>query len=215
MKKVTCLLAIMLSLCLGSVAQVQAADGLTPAEETVCDKAYSGTGALWGLCNAYCEAMDCDGKAVDAADAACAKVYENFIAKSGGKKLPCGVFGKPCKLRCDNDYQDDYATCKKQYAIAYKTCKDDSCYLEAKIILDNCIDNAKVSFNLCYAEKCYLNECAADCYDLHLKADANCYADFCKNDVDCDLKLLDACLDNNVSRMEICLKECPKIIYPK
>ena len=34
-------------------------DGKTPAEETVCEGL---SGAAFGLCNAYCEAMDCDGE---------------------------------------------------------------------------------------------------------------------------------------------------------
>lgn len=37
-------------------AMAGTADGLTPAEETVCDDAGL-SGAPWGLCNAYCEAM--------------------------------------------------------------------------------------------------------------------------------------------------------------
>jgi len=39
-------------------SDAQTPDETTPAEETVCDL-YEG--AAFGLCNAYCEAMDCDG----------------------------------------------------------------------------------------------------------------------------------------------------------
>ena len=53
-------------------ATASTADGLTPAEETVCDGAGL-TGALWGLCNAYCEAMDCDSGAPKASLEACRK----------------------------------------------------------------------------------------------------------------------------------------------
>ncbi|MDE1464323.1 hypothetical protein [Spartinivicinus poritis] len=33
-------------------------DGMTPAEETVCDVLIDATPGLFGLCNAYCEAQD-------------------------------------------------------------------------------------------------------------------------------------------------------------
>lgn len=52
----------------------QTPDGETPADEDVCDGL---TGAAWGLCNAYCEAMDCDG-VPQASDAACNRVADNF-----------------------------------------------------------------------------------------------------------------------------------------
>lgn len=60
-------------------------DGLTPAEETVCDGL---TGSAFGLCNAYCEAMDCDHPDHSAADVACDAVRENFERKTG-TVLPC------------------------------------------------------------------------------------------------------------------------------
>lgn len=60
-------------------------DGATPAEEDVCD-GY--TGRAYGLCTAYCEAMDCDDERVHASDAACASVRRNFV-KATGSELPC------------------------------------------------------------------------------------------------------------------------------
>ena len=69
-------------------AEGQTPDGETPAEEDICSAAGF-TGAAWGLCNAYCEAMDCDG-APEATPEACAKVKANFEKKTGGKiALPC------------------------------------------------------------------------------------------------------------------------------
>jgi len=53
--QLTLALALLL-LCTGAVL-AQTPDGQTPAEETVCDHE---SGAAFGLCNAYCEAMDCD-----------------------------------------------------------------------------------------------------------------------------------------------------------
>lgn len=75
------------SLCigLGSPAMAQTPDGETPAVETVCDIL---TGPEWGLCNAYCEAMDCDGIPV-ASQNACDKVRANFERKTGGDTIPC------------------------------------------------------------------------------------------------------------------------------
>jgi hypothetical protein len=64
-------------------------DGQTPSEENVCD---GQTGAAFGLCNAYCEAMDCDSGSPEASDRACARVGEHFERLTGGPP-PCGC---PC-----------------------------------------------------------------------------------------------------------------------
>jgi len=62
-------------------------DGKPPSEETVCD---GETGAAFGLCNAYCEAMDCDSPNHQASDTGCAQVKANFVRKTG-RPLPCDV----------------------------------------------------------------------------------------------------------------------------
>jgi hypothetical protein len=72
-------------------AIAQTPDGLTPALETVCD---AETGAAYGLCNAYCEAMDCDAVNTQASDKACSKVRSNF-ERITGRALPCDA-GCPC-----------------------------------------------------------------------------------------------------------------------
>lgn len=59
-------------------------DGETPAVEHVCDD-Y--TGAAFGLCNAYCEAMDCDDDP-NADQEACDKLEDKFTARTG-KDIPC------------------------------------------------------------------------------------------------------------------------------
>lgn len=61
-------------------------DGETPAVETVCDGL---TGAEWGLCNAYCEAMDCDSEYPSASDSACERVLSNFQEHADGEDPPC------------------------------------------------------------------------------------------------------------------------------
>ena len=60
-------------------------DGQTPSQETVCDME---TGAAYGLCNAYCEAMDCTDPNQRASDRGCESVRENFERKTG-RPLPC------------------------------------------------------------------------------------------------------------------------------
>lgn len=60
-------------------------DGETPAVEHVCDDF---SGAAYGLCNAYCEAMDCDDDP-NADEEACDKLEDKFTARTG-KDVPCG-----------------------------------------------------------------------------------------------------------------------------
>ena len=69
-------------------AMAGTADGLTPAEETVCDDAGL-SGAPWGLCNAYCEAMDCDSDTPKASLEACSKTAMKYEEKTSGSVLPC------------------------------------------------------------------------------------------------------------------------------
>ncbi|HKI04019.1 MAG TPA: hypothetical protein VKK31_18715 [Thermoanaerobaculia bacterium] len=74
----------LLLICTGAVL-AQTPDGETPAEETVCDNE---TGAAFGLCNAYCEAMDCESDDPQASDTACSKVRAKF-QQTTGRDLPC------------------------------------------------------------------------------------------------------------------------------
>jgi hypothetical protein len=62
-------------------------DGVTPADEAICDLE---SGAAYGLCNAYCEAMDCDGDQTHASATACQRVQDRFTQKTG-RDLPCLV----------------------------------------------------------------------------------------------------------------------------
>ena len=75
------------TLMLASPVLAKTPDGKPPSEETVCDGL---TGAASGLCNAYCEAMDCDSPNHHASDNACAQVKRNFERKTG-QPLPCEV----------------------------------------------------------------------------------------------------------------------------
>jgi hypothetical protein len=62
----------------------QTHDGQTPAEETVCDVF---TGRAFGLCNAYCEAIDCDVYP----GPSCPVIREEFRKKTGLEVMPCDV----------------------------------------------------------------------------------------------------------------------------
>lgn len=61
-------------------------DGATPAEESACD---GFKGRAYGLCVAYCEAMDCDDPAVHADEEACETVGAKF-EEVAGVDVPCG-----------------------------------------------------------------------------------------------------------------------------
>lgn len=61
------------------------ADGVPPSIETVCD---GQAGAAFGLCNAYCEAMDCDIADAQASQQACDKVRDKFVNLTG-VEIPC------------------------------------------------------------------------------------------------------------------------------
>jgi hypothetical protein len=66
-------------------SRAETPDGQTPSEETVCD---SQSGAAYGLCTAYCEAMDCDSPFAEASPTACSRVRANY-ERITGQPLPC------------------------------------------------------------------------------------------------------------------------------
>jgi len=82
-------------------------DGVTPAEETVCDGLV---GAAFGLCNAYCEAQDCD--ILDPQRESCELLRENFERITGAGNFPCDdggpvPCGDPADPQCDGVCPDD------------------------------------------------------------------------------------------------------------
>ena len=85
MKKLILVLGFFLAFA--GVAFAVTADGLIPAEETVCDEAGL-SGAAWGLCNAYCKAMACDSNNYNASGNACYKLYDKFVRLTGDSP-PC------------------------------------------------------------------------------------------------------------------------------
>jgi len=73
-------------------ASAKTPDKQTPSQETICD---SLSGAEYGLCTAYCEAMDCDDPNKSASDQACEAVRRNFENKAGVPP-PCLTATCPC-----------------------------------------------------------------------------------------------------------------------
>ena len=89
----TSVIALIL-ICTGSA---MAADpGPLPPPEEAC---ANETGAAYGLCNAYCEAMDCDGEP-EASATACSKVQDKYTQITG-HGLPCGAADCPCSALPD------------------------------------------------------------------------------------------------------------------
>ncbi len=99
MKALTLTFALLL-LCTGA-AVAQTPDGQTPAEETACDNE---TGAAFGLCNAYCEAMDCDSESPQASETACTKVRDKF-QQITGHDLPCEAPPATCPCLSDGNFR--------------------------------------------------------------------------------------------------------------
>lgn len=78
-----------------ATTQAQTPDEVTPSNEKACDSEF---GTAFGLCNAYCEAMDCellddgdDETWPNASTTACLRVKVNFIKVTGEALLPCDV----------------------------------------------------------------------------------------------------------------------------
>ncbi len=92
-------------LFLSNYALAQTPDDMTPAEESVCDGL---SGAAFGLCNAYCEALDCDLDAgYDQHPKACDKVLANFMKKTDGEEPPClGSVCTPEDIECGGKPMD-------------------------------------------------------------------------------------------------------------
>lgn len=89
-------LAIILGLVLHPLlAHAEKKNGGTPEEERACEAADL-HGAAWGLCNAYCEAMDCDSDDPQASDNACERVLKNWEEHEDGMTIPCEEVECPC-----------------------------------------------------------------------------------------------------------------------
>lgn len=96
------LLSLILLLITVGVASAQTPDGIPPANEDVCDPLFGATPGLFGLCNAYCEAQDCDFEAAHSAQcrAPNPRILINYQRKQqpGDPDMPCiqTVTACPC-----------------------------------------------------------------------------------------------------------------------
>lgn len=76
---------VLSALLLAVQVSAKTADGKTPSVETVCDNEQ---GAAFGICNAYCEAIDCSDPNQRASNVACKNLKDHF-EKLTGRPLPC------------------------------------------------------------------------------------------------------------------------------
>ncbi|MDH3600359.1 MAG: thrombospondin type 3 repeat-containing protein [Candidatus Tectomicrobia bacterium] len=72
-------LTLLALLTVVSLSAAKTPDGVTPAEESVCDGLPR---TLWGLCVSYCEAMDCHLVSPHASLRACQQVADNYAMKA-------------------------------------------------------------------------------------------------------------------------------------
>ncbi len=86
---------LLLSVFLALFPAMAFADDLPPSEEGVCDSLLDGTAGLFGLCNAYCEAQDCDEYAPGDQTQSCQRLLVNYLRKSDGADPPCLVDEEP------------------------------------------------------------------------------------------------------------------------
>jgi hypothetical protein len=82
LSKYISLFAISVLLCV-NIANAKTPDGETPSVETICDMFSENRGPAFGLCNAYCEAMDCGDPNQAASDRACIRINANFQRHTG------------------------------------------------------------------------------------------------------------------------------------
>lgn len=84
--------ALLFVVMISTPAAASTPDGVTPSRESVCDGL---SGVAFGLCNSYCEAMDCHLAEPRASRRACDQVKSNFEKKTG-QPLPCEAMPCPC-----------------------------------------------------------------------------------------------------------------------
>ena len=85
------------------------------------------TGKGFGLCTAYCEAMDCDSENPNANDTACTEVQTKFLAETGLSSLPCGDgTGEPplpdLECPCGFDAEEVRASLSDQLTYPFVAC---------------------------------------------------------------------------------------------
>jgi len=140
MKRIS-LALILAVLVLGNYALAQTPDESTPSEEVECDGL---SGAAYGLCNAYCEALDCDlDTGYDQHPKACDKVLSNYQKKTDFPGPPCD-----CRNVCEDESQEcrngcrpGDAECLNICCQSFQTCQLDCCEHDDEIQRVLCIEN--------------------------------------------------------------------------
>jgi len=102
----------------------QTPDTETPSFETICD---SDVGAAFGLCNAYCEAMDCETDDPQASPKACERVHNKYVNVTGHEP-PCVKNECPCLTLLQE--QTDWFTTATDRTSCSDNCGSPSCYIE-------------------------------------------------------------------------------------
>jgi hypothetical protein len=124
-------------------------DGLPPSEEIVCNGL---TGAAFGLCNAYCEAQDCDVHPRPS----CAQLRRNFARVTGSDVFPCDLF-------CGDEIVTPPEECDPPGSMCGDggTCTDD-CICRVPMCGDGIVDPGEECDppgSLCMNERPCNNEC--------------------------------------------------------
>ncbi len=164
-------------------------DGETPAVETCCDGLV---GAPFGLCNAYCEAMDCDSQeGYDQHPNDCDEVLGNYQKKTGVDGPPCDCGGicfdtqSICIQGCGSAVGGCLITCGGGLECIsvcfgqFFQCLN-GCFIESHncdISLGCCDQNCDIEKSLCLDgcdEADSPQECSIQCEAV---------ADFCHNDL--------------------------------
>jgi len=111
-------------------------DGGTPAVEMVCDGLLIG----FGLCNAYCEAKDCDMLFPDSTNT-CDEMLSNYQDQTGFPGPPC-----VCGLICNERAGPCFGQCSDEAEDCNQLCGTDEfchilCDLEEFDCEDSCTDD--------------------------------------------------------------------------
>jgi len=139
-------------------------------EEIVTEDGCDGLeGAAYGLCNAYCEAMDCDGEP-QASEKACARVKANYEKKTG-EVPPCD----PCfDVMCEETSMcvEGQCTCTSNNDCALlEDCNDDG------VCEDPCADLAAEAE--CPCEYLSLIPQTEDCWGFENGPEFRTSSNFC------------------------------------
>ena len=152
MKAPLSILVLSLIVLFAAAAGAKTPDSATPSAEAVCDP-FAYDDQAFGLCNAYCEAMDCDSPFRRASDTACLKKAQRFEELTGAAP-PCGSFC-PCVSE-ELPVFTEFATGQRTISACLEYVEDDGSLTQ---IIEFTGDNAEVV--IVQDEEENLAECSA------------------------------------------------------